>query len=1094
MNLLAVVLAVTGAWFDANVPGSAKWPAGTDPIVMAGTGMWDGRRFVVDTGKTVAYDEAFGAGLSFTPAVTRDAADGELAFATEMTFAARKHLAAPADGAKAAITALGEGDDAAYYGLAANEWVKLDGATPVLDAKVAVTVTLKRENDGLWVRYAAGGTVLTADGAEWLPSSATETAVTRLSYQGTGEVSSLGGEALGVGAYALTIPETIEGMAVTKVSVGGVEIGETSERVYDIPSNAFVTVAFKPEAGYILSSTTMLFEMTQAMELPEEGRPTLISPTVITINEFMAAPTNGYDWVELRNATNVDVDVAGWLMTDDPTKKISKWKPIEGEAVVPANGYLVVCVDSDVTDWPSGVAHAALGLSDDGESLALATPDGGTRTSQFDFGIQFDEVSCGFAPDAAALSYFREPTPGAANTTKAFAPPTRKVTLSEAHGWKTAAFELAIEAEDGQPAEIRYTLDGSAPTGESALYEGPISVTKSCVVRAGVPVADSILQQDTSGTYLFVEDVIAQGTDAPAGFPADRAVNNQAMVYGMDTRITEGADRERVRQGFTNEIPTISVVVDPKFLFDKDEGIYVNARKDGGEWERLALIEQIDPVNGAKNEWSAPTGLRIRGGSSRGPDDPKHSFHLIFRRDYGMNKLKFKLFGKEGASSFKKIDFRTSQNYSWANGIGSDSFIYETVSRDLQGAIDGDLHTRTRTYHLFLNGVYWGLYQTEERIDDHFSESYNGGDKEEYDVVRTSWSSTGAMSTGIAEGNDKAWRALFDLMNANSGNGFTGANYPKACGLNADYTRNPDYPVLLNPTNLMHYMMNVHWMANTDTPATPNVPNNVAALRNRIDGNGERDGFMFVLHDCEHTLGFGNGKYDSDTTSYGTKERGANFGTYADFAPAQLHYCLCNNAEYRMAFADQVYRHVLKKGGALTKDEVLKRFHARMDEVDNSISCEAARWGWKCGDNAKPDHEKWLANCETSLSFIEKRTAYFLTPYRGYRKWYPSIDAPTLSKDGDELVDGDGVMAGKKLALAVPDGATVYYTLDGSDPRLRGGERNPAAATYDATKGLVLRQSGSVSVNARARTASGEWSALESVRLTVKSGTLLLLR
>ena len=32
MNLLAVALAVTGAWFDADVAGSAKWPSGTDPV------------------------------------------------------------------------------------------------------------------------------------------------------------------------------------------------------------------------------------------------------------------------------------------------------------------------------------------------------------------------------------------------------------------------------------------------------------------------------------------------------------------------------------------------------------------------------------------------------------------------------------------------------------------------------------------------------------------------------------------------------------------------------------------------------------------------------------------------------------------------------------------------------------------------------------------------------------------------------------------------------------------------------------------------------------------------------------------------------
>ena len=93
-----------------------------------------------------------------------------------------------------------------------------------------------------------------------------------------------------------------------------------------------------------------------------------------------------------------------------------------------------------------------------------------------------------------------------------------------------------------------------------------------------------------------------------------------------------------------------------------------------------------------------------------------------------------------------------------------------------------------------------------------------------------------------------------------------------------------------------------------------------------------------------------------------------------------------------------------------------------------------------------------------------------------------------------ELVDGDGVKRNATLTLAVPDGATVYYTLDGSDPRQRGGDLNPTASAYDADAGLVLDRCGSVCVNARARSAKGEWSALESVRLSALSGAMLLFR
>ena len=48
----------------------------------------------------------------------------------------------------------------------------------------------------------------------------------------------------------------------------------------------------------------------------------------------------------------------------------------------------------------------------------------------------------------------------------------------------------------------------------------------------------------------------------------------------------------------------------------------------------------------------------------------------------------------------------------------------------------GQPYTRSRAYHLYLNGMYWGLYQTQERPEASYAESYFGGDKDNYDVVK----------------------------------------------------------------------------------------------------------------------------------------------------------------------------------------------------------------------------------------------------------------------------------------------------------------------------------------------------------------------
>src|SRR5207253_2375280 len=40
-----------------------------------------------------------------------------------------------------------------------------------------------------------------------------------------------------------------------------------------------------------------------------------------------------------------------------------------------------------------------------------------------------------------------------------------------------------------------------------------------------------------------------------------------------------------------------------------------------------------------------------------------------------------------------------------------------------------------RYLHLYLNGLYWGVYDAAERPDESFAAAYFGGDRKDYDVV-----------------------------------------------------------------------------------------------------------------------------------------------------------------------------------------------------------------------------------------------------------------------------------------------------------------------------------------------------------------------
>ncbi|MBQ3672392.1 MAG: chitobiase/beta-hexosaminidase C-terminal domain-containing protein, partial [Kiritimatiellae bacterium] len=558
------------------------------------------------------------------------------------------------------------------------------------------------------------------------------------------------------------------------------------------------------------------------------------------------------------------------------------------------------------------------------------------------------------------------------------------VAFSEPHGYKTAAFDLELSCPDAPTAQIYYTLDGSSPTTASTPYTGAIRVDRTTVVRAAVPVENTILQFDTSATYIFLDDVLAQArsTTAPAsavGFPDDNAVNNQEMLYGMEQSIVTGDDRERLLRGFTNSIATLSIVVDPANLFNSTTGIYVNPRGEGETWERQIMLEGFDPT-GVGADFAQPAGLRLRGGNSRSTGKPKHSLRFFFRSSYGESSLAAKMFVgeplspngegkmKEEIGEYDKLDLRTSQNLSWANeNSGNDTFVTEVFSRDSQRDL-GQPYTRSRYYNLFINGQYWGLYQTQERGDEHWGEAYLGGDSLQYDLIKTASTYVNNRLSYSIECNEGTWDAWSNLWHIATQEGFGEgheANYNKVLGLNPDGTRNPAYPILLNAESLMVYMLVSHYVVDQDGPTSPfssidkGHANNFYAIRNRDDA-GAVKGFVFLRHDAEMSMGQnGNTGASQNPTLWGTEAQTSptvgspdptglgnqKFRTIPYFTPAELHYLLMQNPVYKRQYADLFYRECLREGGAMTVENATARYTSRMAEIDDAIVCEAARWG-----------------------------------------------------------------------------------------------------------------------------------------------------
>ncbi|HEY3395313.1 MAG TPA: CotH kinase family protein, partial [Lacipirellulaceae bacterium] len=488
----------------------------------------------------------------------------------------------------------------------------------------------------------------------------------------------------------------------------------------------------------------------------------------------------------------------------------------------------------------------------------------------------------------------------------------------------------------------------------------------------------------------------------------------------------------------------------------------------GNSWERPATVELIHPDGTPGFEVNA--GLRIRGGYSRSGDNPKHAFRFFFRGDYGDSKLEYPLFGDEGVDEFDVLDLRTSQNYSWSfHGDHQNTFEREVFGRDLQRDL-GLPYTRSRYHHLYINGVYWGLFQTQERIEEFYGESYFGGQEEDYDVVVAG----NGYSLEVEAGNDVAWRQLFDYAEALAAAPQSNANlYWTMQGLNPDGTRNPDLPVLLDVDALIDYVLIIFYTGGFDSGLSrflgDNAPNNWFGIYNRETADR---GFQFFIHDNEHSLG-ANSTNTIDRT--GPFNNG-NQSSYWHSNPQFLHQDLMAHPEYKQRFIDHVQEYFFN-GGAMTPAASIARLNERVAQSEPAIIAEAARWG-----DSKINPPRNKSHWQSQIDFL--RNTYFpnrgnlvLTQLQGDGLYTPAtLVPPTFSQHGGTVPSG--------FSLSISAGAgTIYFTTDGvTDPRAIGGQVNSSPAVNSYSGPITITQP--TTVKARLRTASGQWSGLVEATFT----------
>ncbi len=788
------------------------------------------------------------------------------------------------------------------------------------------------------------------------------------------------------------------------------------------------------------------------------------------INEFLASNSSGLvndngnrsDWIEIYNAGDLSVDLQGYSLTDDPNNPSKFVFPSQN--LFPGQ-YLIVYADDDANPDAGNNQYTGFGLSSSGEYLGLYDPSGAV-VSEFavggaDYPAQISDVSYGFIDNGNynQRSYFSSPTPGSGNT-GAILGVVERVTSSVTPGFFEAPFTVTLSTLTSN-STIRYTTDGSTPSATNGtVYNGPINISQTTNLRAVATQFGFLPVADRAWTYLFLDDVIQQDSDAPSADWPSNNVNGQLIDYGIDPDVIALEGAQAVKDALL-AIPTWSVTTDVDNLFDSSTGIYVNANNDGIAWERPASLEQLNP-DGSEG-FQVNAGIRIRGGFSRSDNNPKHAFKFFFRGEYGDSSLEYDLFKDDpsATTSFEKIDLRTAQNYSWSfNGDASNNFVTDVLARENQASL-GQQATRSHWVHLYLNGQYWGLFQSQERADANFGASYFGGDAENYDVLKPE---RGPYQNIATDGNFAAYDALYQQALARGADGVTPAfadndAYYRAQGLNPDGSNNPNFETLLDVENLTAYMLVILQSGNFDAPISAflgnNRINNYFAIRDRTGD----EGFRFFVHDSEHSYR-SVGEDRNGPYNHPNFESGVEY-----FNPQWLHQQLMANEEYRIQFADKVQK-AFFNGGPTSVEALIARVDGNAAEIDQAIIAESARWG-DAKTNAPLRRGDWVSAVGNLRSLLTARNNQVVEQFRdtvlalqsapGSNNYnnivqaplFPDVDAPDFLISGTPQSGGE-ISAGDSLTLDGTDG-TVFYTTDGSDPREVGGGVSPSAFAYDAS-------------------------------------------
>jgi hypothetical protein len=847
-----------------------------------------------------------------------------------------------------------------------------------------------------------------------------------------------------------------EDLLVQGVPATGMTFLSNREYEFTFPSVAtgLVQVAWAP--GHGITDDSPRANPFAGGEWSYTVDPEAVDRPNVILSEFLASNGSGIrdedgsrsDWIELLNLGPAEASLEGWFLTDD-ANDLTQWRFPDVRLGVGET--LLVWASGKDRRVPTAPLHANFSLSAGGEYLALLN----ARTqvvSEFApvYPPQQTDISYGRdRVEPTLLGYFLEPTPGAPNATSGagFAEPP-EFSL-ESGVYAVNSLTLTLSAAPG--TTLRQTVDGSVPTDRSPLVTGPITFSTSLMLKVrAFPADPSLLPSPVvSRTFVLLD-------------PSTRTFQSKLPMMVITTPGREIP--QNVPPGQPRQPGTLLVV-------DTYQG-------------RSGL--QLDP------DFHGWAEFEIFGQTSTGfPKQP----HRIEIQDELRSELGVPLLGMPADG-----DWRLRNPYS------DKCLINDFLAQELFEAT-GRYAVRRRLVEVFVNTTggrltyprdYYGVMVLLENIE-------RGSDRVDIARLGPEHLQEPEISGGYMWKKDKDSQG--DVNFFTSGGGSFGGQALKIHEPRPRDILPEQVQWLQSYLNRMEQAMYAsNWRTATGTNHYSHyldvdsfVDHHwIVEFTKQIDGyrlsnymQKDRGGKVRMEPIWDWNLSFGNADYlDGGRTNgwyYTQLDENAHIWLRRLISGTTSSQGTAGDPEFHQRIAD---RWSVLRTNAFNGDRVVARIDelaALLDEAADRDFERFPRLGWYIWPNPNGPAGGWHVDYVTPTTYagiIREMKRWVSGRYR----WIDSQFAvpPVMNHPGGE------VPPGFNLVMTSVPGATIYYTLDGSDPRAPGGGISSQAIIYGGPQTIT----DNVRVRARARRA-GTWqntwsgpvervlyTALPSLRIT----------